>query len=182
MRNNRANSRKMWYQTYKGWQYKRDSNGDITGDKESIYSEPVEFKASLSATRGTQGFTGTGITVDYFGVDIKYSLIISTCNMKLPIDEYTLIWTHTPDKDGSGNVDVSRADYRVTAVARGQRHMKYAIKERAMNEAGNEYDPTQEDEATGATTSPTQSSGQNDTPSSGTSGTSQNNDSIILMP
>jgi hypothetical protein len=131
MRNNLRNSRKLWYATYLGQDYVRDENGDITGDLAVSWSEPVMFKASLSATRGTQGFTGTGERVDYFGADIDYSLIISTCNMSLPIDEYSLIWKHEPDVDANGQVDYSRADYRVTAVARGQRHMKYAIKELA---------------------------------------------------
>lgn len=131
MRNNLRNSRKLWYATYKGQDYVRDENGDITGDIAVVWNDPVMFKASLSATRGTQGFTGTGERVDYFGADIDYSLIISTCNMQLPIDEYSLIWKHEPDTDGQGNIDFARADYRVTAVARGQRHMKYAIKELA---------------------------------------------------
>lgn len=129
MRNLRANTRKLWYATYQGQRNVLDDNGDITGDIETVYSEPVAFRANLSATRGTQGFTGTGATYDYFGADIDYHLIISTANMNLPIDEYSLIWKHEPDVDGNNNVDYSKADYRVTSVARGLMHMKYAIKE-----------------------------------------------------
>ena len=128
MRDLLSNCRDLWYATYTGKVEEVDSNGDYTGVKISTYSEPVHFKANLSATRGTQGFTGTGTSYDYFGADIKYDLIISTAVMDMPIDEYTLIWTEEPATDGSGNVDYSKAGFRVKAVARGLHHMKYAIR------------------------------------------------------
>lgn len=129
MRNLRSNARKLWYATYQGKDYRRDENGDITGDYDAVYSAPVMFKANLSATRGTQGFTGTGTVADWFGADIDYSLIISTCDMTLPIDEFTLIWKTQPELDEHGLADPKTAQYKVASVAHGQRHMKYAIKE-----------------------------------------------------
>lgn len=155
MRDLRANNRQLWYATYQGKQMRLDEHGDITGDVVSVYSEPVPFKAHLSATRGTQGFTGTGTTSDYFGADIDYSLIISTSKMDLPIDEYSLIWKHEPDVV-EGVVDYTKADYKVTAVAEGQMHMKYAIKELAKTSI------------------------EPDRPSN--NGQSAHNDSFIIMP
>lgn len=128
MRDLLSNCRTLWYATYQGITDVLDENGDFTGDRAASYSEPVEFKANLSATRGTQGFTGTGASADYFGADVKYSLIISTAKMDLPLDEHSLIWTNTPATDSSGNVDYSQAEYKITAVARGLHHMKYAIR------------------------------------------------------
>lgn len=127
MRDLRANTRELWYATYQGETAVVDENGDLTGEKQKSYSEPVKFRANLSATRGTQGFTGTGVSYDYFGADVQYDLIISTANMTLPIDEYTLIWTSEPAKV-NGVVDYEQAQYRVKAVARGLQHMKYAIR------------------------------------------------------
>lgn len=129
MRDLLANTRQLWYALYEGKTRRLDSNGDMTGDYDMVFSEPVPFRAHLSATRGTQGFTGTGTVADYFGADIDYTLIISTANQDLPIDEYSLIWKHTPDEDGNGNIDYSKADYRVTSVAIGLKHNKYAVKE-----------------------------------------------------
>ena len=154
MRNLRANTRKMWYATYTGRTNATDSNGDITGDLTPSYSKPVEFRANLSATRGTQGFTGTGSTADYFGSDIDYSLIISTANMELPIDEWSIIWTHKPVVNGQGYADYRTADYKVTSVARGLMHMKYAIKE--LNKTIPE--PVIPANTTGSTTTSTTSS------------------------
>ena len=132
MRNLIRNNRKMWYATYSAQTKQVDSNGDYTGDDIVEYVTPVEFHANLSATRGTQGFTGTGASVDYFGADVDYSLIISTAQMDLPIDEHTLIWTEEPAIDAqSGLADPDTAQYIVTAVAKGLYHMKYAIKRMA---------------------------------------------------
>lgn len=134
MRDLKANNRTMWYALYLGQTDAVDENGDYTGDQTISYSEPVQFEANLSATRGTQGFTGTGVSYDYFGSDIKYDLIISTANMALPIDEYSLIWTSEPERDGNGNVNYNMAEFRVKAVARGLYHMKYAIRSLQRNE------------------------------------------------
>lgn len=132
MRNLIRNNRKMWYATYVDQTKIVDSNGDYTGDESVEYVTPVEFHANLSATRGTQGFTGTGADVDYFGADIDYALIISTAQMDLPIDEHSLIWTEQPVEDPQTHlVDPETAQYAVTAVAKGLYHMKYAIKRMA---------------------------------------------------
>lgn len=132
MRNLIRNNRTMWYATFSNVVKPVDENGDYTGDDVPEYVEPVMFKANLSATRGTQGFTGTGASTDYFGADVDYSLIISTAQMDLPIDEHTLIWTEEPVHDPvTGLVDPNTAQYVVTAVAHGIYHMKYAIKMQA---------------------------------------------------
>ena len=128
MRNLLRNNHDLWYATYLGVEQEVDENGDYTGVKTELYSEPVKFRANLSATRGTQGFTGTGASLDYFGADIGYDLIISTAAMDLPIDEHSLVWTNEPRRDGNGDVDYSKAEYRVKAVARGIYHTKYAIR------------------------------------------------------
>lgn len=135
MRDLRSNTRNIWYAVYTGETMAVDDNGDYTGEKVKSYAEPVCVKLNLSATRGTQGFTGTGLNYDYFGADVKYDLILSTARMDLPIDEHTLIWTEEPERDQSGDVVFNEAMYRVTAVARGLHHMKYAIRSRQRNEA-----------------------------------------------
>lgn len=132
MRDSVANSKQMWYALYTGKAKVYDSNGDFTGETTSGYSEPVPFRANLSATRGTQGFTGTGASTDYFGADVKYDRIISTCRMDLPINEYSLVWITEPATLAGGGTDFDRADFKVTAVATGIHHMKYAVRSRQM--------------------------------------------------
>ena len=132
MRDLLSNTRDIWYAVYLGETDAVDDSGDITGEKVENYAEPVKVKLNLSATRGTQGFTGTGLSYDYFGADVKYDLILSTARMDLPINEYSLIWDSEPETDGNGNVLFNRAKFRVTAVARGLHHMKYAVRTRQM--------------------------------------------------
>ena len=132
MRDLLSNTRDIWYSLYQGKTKEVDENGDYTGETTESYTKPVKVKLNLSATRGTQGFTGTGLSYDYFGADVKYDLILSTCRMNLPINEYTLVWTKEPEVDGEGYADPNTAQYRVTAVARGLHHMKYAIRSRNL--------------------------------------------------
>ena len=144
MRNLKANNRDLWYALYTGVTDGVDANGDLTGEVVESYADPVHFEANLSATRGTQGFTGTGAYYDYFGADVQYDLIISTAQMDLPIDEYTLIWRTEPpytvvEETVNGATttkkiyDFSSAEFRVKAVARGLYHMKYAIRSLERN-------------------------------------------------
>ena len=138
MRDLASNSKKLWYATYQDKTPVYDENNDFTGDYTSGYSDPVMFRANLSATRGTQGFTGTGASNEYFGADVKYDRIISTSRMDLPIDEYCLIWTKKPATNtvnGAEVIDYDKADYHVTAVAEGVHHMKYAIRSRQLKKA-----------------------------------------------
>ena len=72
MRDLIRNNRKMWYATFQEATMEMDENGDYTGNETPALVKPVEFHANLSATRGTQGFTGTGASADYFGADIDY--------------------------------------------------------------------------------------------------------------
>ena len=132
MRDLLSNTRDIWYALYQGKTKVVDENGDYTGETAESYSKPVKVKLNLSATRGTQGFTGTGLSYDYFGADVKYDLILSTCKMNLGINEYTLVWTRQPVVDAEGYADPETAQFRVTAVAAGLHHMKYAIRSRNL--------------------------------------------------
>lgn len=130
MRDLNSNTKNVWYALYEGKTKVYDENGDLTGDMDKKYSEPIKKRLNVSATRGTQGFTGTGLSFDYFGADIKYDRILSTSIMDLGIDEHTLVWLHEPRLDENGEVDYHEAEFRVTAVAEGLHHMKYAIRSR----------------------------------------------------
>lgn len=133
MRDLASNTKRLWYSLYQGKQKVYDSNGDFTGQYTEAYTEPVMIRANLSATRGTQGFTGTGASNDYFGSNVRYDRIISTCRMDLPINEHTVIWTHQPQEQAGGGYDYESAEYRVTAVAVGVQHTKYAIRSRQLD-------------------------------------------------
>ena len=90
MRNVRRNERQMWYATFTGKTDVLDANGDIAGQRDA-YSEPVEFWAVLSPSRGYSGFGGTSYP-SFFGANVDSDRRIMTAELDLPIDETTLIW------------------------------------------------------------------------------------------
>ena len=121
MRDLLANTKRLWYSVYKGKQPIIDENGDFTGEYIESYGEPVAFRANISPAKGSS-------EADVFGASITYSKTISTANMNLPIDEYSLIFDKEPERKEDDTVDFEKAQYEVVAVARGLYHVKYAIK------------------------------------------------------
>lgn len=123
MRDLIANTKPLWYALYIEKKTITDENNDFTGEFESGFSEPIKFRANISPARGSS-------EADVFGTSLDYSKTISTANMTLPIDEYSLIWDRKPEKLPDGTTDFDKAQYKVVAVARGLHHIKYAIKSR----------------------------------------------------
>jgi hypothetical protein len=110
----------FWYQTYDGEQDIIDSKGRITGDKEKVYSNPVQVKARVSSSTGN-------LYESPFGSDIAYDKSISTVQ-KLPIDEYTRLFIDREpvlEQDGSTKTE---PDYRVVCVKTGLIQNVWAIK------------------------------------------------------
>ena len=98
MRGLKRNKQKLWYQLYDNHIpiYETDLDGNIiydpvtgepllTGDFTVGYSEPVEFRANVSAARGEAN-------TDPFGVDLAYDKTVATCDMNLPIDELSVLF------------------------------------------------------------------------------------------
>ena len=113
MRNVCRNERQMWYATYDGLTDVLDANGDIAGQRES-YSEPVEFWAVLSPSKGVAGFGGTSYP-SFYGVNVDCDRRIMTAELDLPIDETTLIWLDEPETYQDGTANPQSATFTVIA-------------------------------------------------------------------
>lgn len=130
MRELKKNKQKIWYATYKGKVPAVDENGDFTGDDEQkLYSPPVLFRANISAGKGDSA-------QEAFGKDCDFTRSITTTDMSLPIDEFSLIWFETePTLLSDGTADPDSADYTVAApVARSLNSLMIAIKKRKKSE------------------------------------------------
>lgn len=137
MRSLKRNKQKMYYSTYSNSipVYERDENGEIifinvggellsveTGETETGYSLPVEFKANISSSKGDA-------SQELFGINLDYTKTISTTDMSLPISETSRIWLETvPRFNDDGTVDIDSADYSVAQVARSLNSIMYAVK------------------------------------------------------
>ena len=116
--------------------YEKDENGNIVyvddGEGNLIpvvlgetagYREPKEFKANISAGKGSA-------QEEVFGTGIDFTRTISTSDMTCPIDELSLLWLDSePQYLSDGTVDPDSADYKVAAKpAKGLNSIMIAIK------------------------------------------------------
>lgn len=134
MRGLRRNQRILHYQLYQEHipVYETDLDGNIiydpvtgepllTGETKVGYSDPVEFRANVSANRGES-------SSDPFGIDLSYDKTMVSCNMELPIDELSVLFVdRKPEFDAGGNL-TNTADYKVAKVAKSLNSVLYAIK------------------------------------------------------
>lgn len=130
MRGLKRNKKTLYYQLYSDRipVYETDLHGNVitdpvtgaplfTGDYTSGYSDPVMFRANVSAAKSEA-------QTEPFGVNTDYDRVICYCGRKeLPIDELSQLYIdHTP-WDGEG------PDYKVVKVARSLNSVLYAIKQ-----------------------------------------------------
>ena len=88
----------------------KDEYGNLTGEYEVAYENPVAVKANVSAARGES-------TTRQFGDDVNYDRVIIIDDPKFPIKESSILWIDTPpeiQKDGSTK---DPHDYIVKQVA-----------------------------------------------------------------
>ena len=122
MRSLRKNQQRLYYTTYNNKMQVTDENGDFTGDEDTGYSAPVSFYANISPAKGSS-------QEEVFGKNLDYLRTIVTCDMTLPIDEFSRIWIETkPVLKPDGTADGDSADYSVVQVARGLNSVAYALK------------------------------------------------------
>lgn len=134
MRSLKRNQKTLYYQLYQNSipVYETDLDGNIvrdpvtgepllTGETKVGYSDPVEFRANVSANRGES-------SSDPFGIDLSYDKTMVSCNMALPIDELSVLFVdRKPEFDAGGNL-TNTADYKVAKVAKSLNSALYAIK------------------------------------------------------
>lgn len=134
MRGLKRNQRKLCYQLYLEHIPVLETNLDgnivtdpvtgeplLTGETKVGYSDPVEFRANVSANCGES-------SSDPFGIDLSYDKMIVSCNMELPIDELSVLFVDKkPEFDAGGNL-ANTADYKVVKVAKSLNSALYAIK------------------------------------------------------
>lgn len=123
MRSLKRNQQRLYYATYNNKIPITDENGDFTGDYETGYSVPVSFYANVSPAKGSS-------QEEVFGKTLDYSRTVVTCDMALPIDEFTRIWIETePVLNADGTANGDSADYSVVQVARSLNSVAYALKQ-----------------------------------------------------
>ena len=92
------------------------------GHTKAGYSEPVEFFGNISFNK-----SGEAETTE-FGVSLAdYEAIVTASRGYLPIDETSLIWTHTPLVDDDGYAIENDADYKVLKIPTSLNSCEYLL-------------------------------------------------------
>lgn len=113
------NQREFYYQTYEGESEGYDEYGDLTGEPQTTYSNPIKAKAMISENT-------SDVTDSPFGRDLVYDKMISTVQ-DLPIDEYSRLFIDVvPYFNSDGSTD-TKPDYIVKRVAKGIYQKVWAI-------------------------------------------------------
>ena len=114
MRSLERNKQKFYYALYSGVTDVTDSNGDLTGEKTITYGTPTEMRANIAPTSGTE-------IIEQFGVDSRYSRLISTTDMACPLDLQTVLWI--------GEATTNPPNYKVVGIARSLNSITYVVSE-----------------------------------------------------
>lgn len=95
-----------------------DEQGNETGETKTVYGDPVEMLANISAASGSS-------QVEQFGNLAGYDRVIVTDDMSCPIDENTILFIEKePEFDEAGNPIY---DYIVKRVAKSLNSISYAV-------------------------------------------------------
>ena len=114
------NQTKFYYALYIGKNERKDEYGNLNGEYEVVYGNPVGVKGNVSSAMGeTQ--------VQQFGGSESYDKVIVLDNPNTPIDEYSILWVDTlPHLNEDGTTNTPH-DYVVKKVAKSLNSVSIAI-------------------------------------------------------
>lgn len=118
MRCMERNKTSFYYCLYKGEAAVVDDEGDETGEKQIVHSDPVLLRANISPATGNA-------SVEQFGNSLQYDKVIVLDDVACPIDEHTVLFIDkapTFDEDGA-----PLFDYIVKKVSRSLNSVSIAI-------------------------------------------------------
>jgi hypothetical protein len=120
MRTLTRNKIRIYYATFISKTLLKDEYGNLTGEYDIVYANPVEIKANVSAARGES-------TTRQFGEDEGYDRVIVMDDPKIPIDVSTVLWIETlPEIKADGSTDTPY-DYIVKQVATSLNSVSIAV-------------------------------------------------------
>ena len=120
MRTLARNKIRIFYANYRDKVPLKDEYGNLTGEYDIAYDNPVEIKANVSAARGEA-------TTRQFGDDEGYDRVIILDDPKVPIAVTSILWIDTlPEISEDGSTDTPH-DYIVKQVATSLNSVSIAV-------------------------------------------------------
>ena len=114
------NKSRIYYANYLRKTELKDEYGNLTGEYDIAYDNPVEIKANVSAARGES-------TTRQFGEDEVYDRVIVMDDPRVPIEVSSVLWIDTlPEIKPDGSTDTPY-DYIVKQVAPSLNSVSIAV-------------------------------------------------------
>ena len=114
------NKRKFYYALYIDTNDLKDEYGNLTGEYEVVYGNPIGIKGNVSGEMGE-------MQSRQFGGSESYDKVIVLDNPNTPINEYSILWVDTlPHLNEDGTTNTPH-DYIVKKVARSSNSVSIAI-------------------------------------------------------
>ena len=120
MRTLARNKIRIYYANYLGKSPLKDEYGNLTGEYDIVYDNPVEIKANVSAARGES-------TTRQFGEDEGYDRVIVMDDPKTPINVSSVLWIDTAPEINEDGSTGTPYDYIVKQVAPSLNSVSIAV-------------------------------------------------------
>ena len=121
MRTVRRNRRPVAYAFYQGVTDVVNADGELTGEHEVSYSEPIKALMNVSGGRGQAD-------INLFGIGSSSMRTIVTEDLETPFSEETVFWVER-------DPDTEPFDYRVVNISRTVNQVVIAIDEVGVSES-----------------------------------------------
>lgn len=132
MKTIQRNQTEVWYALPTGEEEIRDAQGYRTGERNIIYSEPVQTWMVLSPNRGSA-------LREPFGIETNYNRIATTGDMDCPIKEDSILWVGIKPVTEENGVAVKHPhNFKVMRVAPSINYIVYALAEVDVSEVTDE--------------------------------------------
>ena len=120
MRTLTRNKIRIYYANYRDKSPLKDEYGNLTGEYEVTYENPVAVMANVSAARGES-------TTRQFGEDVSYDRIIVLDDPAFPIAETSILWIDTLPEIAEDGTTEAPHDYIVKQVAPSLNSVSIAV-------------------------------------------------------
>lgn len=110
MRTLHRNKIRIYYANYQSKRHLKDEYGNLTGEYEISYTNPIGVYANVSAARGES-------TTRQFGDDVSYDRIIVLDDPTFPVKETSIFWIDTLPEIADGGTTETPHDYIVKQIA-----------------------------------------------------------------
>ena len=120
MRTLHRNKIRIFYANYRNKTPLKDEYGNLTGEYQITYGNPVAVMANVSAARGES-------TTRQFGEDVSYDRIIVLDNPAFPIAETSILWIDTIPEIAEDGTTETPHDYIVKQVATSLNSVSIAV-------------------------------------------------------